>query len=354
MAQITNSNIFWISIALIFAGFTYLVSNILTPFLIAFIFAYILQPVITRYTRKYDKSRMYITKVVFAIFLGSFILISLILAPMIFKQTAVFIKKLPEYKTYILDNVTAFLDSIDQYDPSAVTRFKETIENGINSIFSVLAGFANHIWEYTLATINVVTIIALVPLILYYFLRDWQSMINSVNEVMPLNKKSKIHEIVDEINVLISAYIRGQLNICLILTVYYTIGLALIGLDLALLLGVLSGFLIIIPFIGAIGSFIFAALGCYLSFGFGIEFIYLILLYVIGHSIEGYILAPKIIGNKIGLHPLWVLFAVFAAGTVLGFWGIFFAIPIAGIVKVLLLHFIDYYKHSKYYTGKLK
>lgn len=112
--------------------------------------------------------------------------------------------------------------------------------------------------------------------------------------------------------------------------VYYVLGLNFIGFDLALLLGVLSGFLIIIPFIGAIISILMVTISCYFTFGAGIELLYVIILYIVGHAVEGYILAPKIIGNRIGLHPVWIIFAVFAAGSVLGSIGLVFAIPIAG------------------------
>ena len=135
------------------------------------------------------------------------------------------------------------------------------------------------------------------------------------------------------------------------LTVYYIIGLNLIGIDLALLLGVLSGFLIIIPFIGAMISFLLVTISCYFTFGAGIELVYVIALFVIGHTVEGYILAPKIIGDRIGLHPVWIIFSVFAAGTLFGFLGIMFAIPLAGIVKVIVTNIIDYYKSSKIYKS---
>ena len=176
-------------------------------------------------------------------------------------------------------------------------------------------------------------------------------MVSSIESMLPMRGKSKVREIFTSINQLLSAYIRGQLNICMMLAFYYVLGLNFIGLDLALLLGILSGFLIIIPFIGALISVLLVTISCYFTFGAGTELVYVIILYAVGHTVEGYILAPKIIGNRIGLHPVWILFSVFAAGSVFGFIGIAFAIPIAGIVKVLLSHAIDYYKSSNMYKN---
>ena len=149
---------------------------------------------------------------------------------------------------------------------------------------------------------------------------------------------------------MLSAYIRGQLNICLLLSAYYFIGLSLVGIDLALLLAIISGFLVIIPFIGAFISLFLMLVSCYFSYGASVEIVYILVLFVIAHIIESYILTPQIIGDKIGLHPVWIIFSVFAAGSVFGFVGIVFAIPIAGVIKILLFNMIEYYKSTKIYN----
>lgn len=344
-----NKVFFW-GILLVLTGlFTHAISDVLAPFLIAFVFAYILQPIIDRNCQKYGIGRRVVSIFIFLIFVSSFVLIMLILVPIIYNQVALFVKKIPQYRLYFQKSLTSLSESVSAVDPEASKKVIEAATAAMNSMFSIVTSFANHIWEYTIATINIFTIIALVPIILYYFMRDWTEIVETAQSLMPENGKSKIREIIISINQLLSAYIRGQLIICLLLTVYYVIGLSLIGIDLALLLGILSGFLIIIPFIGALASFFLAVLSCYVTFGPGAELLYVTGLFVFGHTVEGYILAPKIIGNKIGLHPVWILFSVFAAGSLFGFIGILFAIPIAGIVKVLLSHSIDYYKSTRFF-----
>ena len=274
------------------------------------------------------------------------------LIPLIYDQISSFVSKVPEYRKYFQEIVDASVSRLSSIDPEAADQLSEAASATLNSMFSFLSEVANHLWGYTMATINLFTVMVLVPIILYYFMRDWGQIVEAINSLMPAHGKSKIREIFTSINDLISSYIRGQLNICLILCIYYTTGLSLIGLELALLLGIMSGFFIIIPFIGAILSMALAALSCYVTFGFGSELAYLVLLYIIGHIIEGYILVPKIIGNKIGLHPVWIIFAVFAAGDLFGFFGVFFAIPIAGIIKVLVTNILDYYRKTNLYKGE--
>lgn len=347
-----NKIFYWLLLFLIIAGFLYLVSGILAPFVISFIFAYILQPVIERNSIRFGVKRSIVSLIIFCVFISAFIMIVLLISPVIYQQIFLFILKIPQYKAYFQENITLLTNHINSFDPDAANRIAETFQSAVNSMFSIVATFVNHIWDYTIATINTFTLLALVPIILYYFMRDWKKIVTSLKEIMPEHGKNKVQEIFTSINELLSGYIRGQLNICIILSIYYTIGLSIIGIDLALLLGLLSGFMIIIPFIGAIVSFCLSALSCYILYGFGYEFIYMTTLYVIGHTVEGYILTPKIIGNRIGLHPVWIIFAVFAAGSLFGFVGVLFAIPLAGILKVIILQVLGYYKTTGFYKGR--
>ncbi|MDP4708921.1 MAG: AI-2E family transporter [Rickettsiaceae bacterium] len=346
-----NKIVFWGVTLSLFMAMVYIVSDTLAPFLVAFIFAYLLQPVIESNCQRFKWPRSVVTLSVFVMFLSSFIAIIVLLVPMIYQQIAVFVSKIPQYKENFEAGVVTLSDKLDAIDPELAAKVTDSAQSVINSAFAVFASFANYIWQYTLATINFFAIIALVPIILYYFLRDWPKIVANVESILPMRGKSKVREIVISINELLSAYIRGQLNICLMLTAYYVVGLHIIGLDLALLLGILSGFLIVIPFIGALISFLLVAISCYFTYGSGAELIYVTILFAFGHAVEGYVLAPKIIGDRIGLHPVWILFAVFAAGSVFGFVGVIFAIPLAGIVKVFLSHIIDYYKSSNMYKN---
>ncbi|NRB11152.1 MAG: AI-2E family transporter [Rickettsiaceae bacterium] len=348
---ILNRAIFWGSFLCVALVLFYLVSNTLAPFIISFIIAYLLQPAIESNCTRFKLPRGLVVFGVFLLFISIFVTALVLLIPVIYQQVAMLLKKIPDYKNYFEVEILKIINKLDALDPEIADKITDSINSFTNTVFSVITTFANHLWEYTMATINFFAIIALVPVILYYFLRDWQKMVQNVESILPIKGKSKVRKIFVAINELLSAYIRGQLNICLLVALYYTIGLSIIGLDFALLLGIIAGILIIIPFIGALISFLLIFISGYFTFGTSIELLYLVIFFAIGHIIEGYLLTPKIIGDRIGLHPVWIIFAVFAAGSLFGFIGVLFAVPIAGIIKVLFSYFMEYYKSSEIYKG---
>lgn len=346
-----NKMLAWTMVFLAIGGIVYALSARLAPFLISFIFAYLLQPAIDTNCRKFSLPRGIVTFGVFTLFLSGFITIIVLIVPIIYRQISAFIGKIPMYKTNFDSAISTWSTKFHDIDPDLANKISDSAQNVVNGTLSLFASFANHIWQYTVATINFFNIIALIPIILYYFLRDWPQIVKTVDSIFPMRSKSKVREIFNSINELLSAYIRGQLNICILLTIYYVTGLSIIGLDLALLLGIFSGFLIIIPFIGVLLSFLMVTISCYFSFGAGTELIYVFILFAIGYTVESYILTPKIIGDRIGLHPVWIIFSVFATANLFGFVGVLFAIPIAGIAKVCLSNIIDYYKSSSMYKS---
>lgn len=346
-----NRAVSWSLILLLIAGFTYSVSEMLAPFFISFIFAYLLHPLIEAIADNTKISRNTSTTLIFIFFLGAFITILILVTPVIYHQIADLIKKLPQYKNNIDSSIALWSAKMDHIDPQIASRLNSSMQSFTAGIIGVFSNVANQLWVYMVATINFFTIVALVPIILFYFLRDWNLIVASCNSLLPIKGRGKAQHIFHSINELLSAYVRGQLNICILLSVYYAIGLTLIGLDMGLLLGILTGFLIIIPFVGGLISFSTTILISYFAFGFGSELFYVLLLYVIGFITEGYIITPKVIGNRIGLHPVWIIFSVLASAKIFGFVGVLFAVPIAGIVKVLLINTLEYYKSSNIYNN---
>ncbi|MGI4775821.1 MAG: AI-2E family transporter [Janthinobacterium lividum] len=344
--------VFWLSA---FAGlimFLVFFSKTLLPFFVAFIFAYLLHPIVSEICKRYNISRSLASSFIFIIVLSIFALVALILMPIIYQQLSILITKIPIYRHYIqTELVPVFAEKIQNLDPKISDKVTGSMQNFVNNFFLMLASLFNNLWGYTVATLNVLVIILLVPIILLYLLRDWPKVISCLDNLLPVQEKAKIRQVLFSINNLLSAYIRGQFNVCVILSTYYGIGLSILGIDLGLLIGIISGFLVIIPFIGVLISFLLAIIISYFSFGATIKLIYIIILYALGYAVEGYILTPKIIGNRIGLHPLWIMFSVFITGSLFGFVGIFFAIPLAGIIKVLLGYGIEYYKLSNMYDN---
>lgn len=342
--------IFWLLFVGIFISGFMLISEAIRPFFIAFIISYLLQPAIEFVASKFKLSNKISSIVVYLIFLSIFFTALTLLVPVIYGQVSTFVNNIPKYKDYFQAEILPpIMTKIYAVEPNIADKIKDSLSNFINSIFTILSSIANNFWHYTLITINIFVLFLLIPIILFYFLRDWTKIIENMKSLLPLKSRHKILGILSSINSLLAAYIRGQLNICLMLSIYYSISFTVIGIDLALLLGILTGFLVIIPFIGTFISFLLTLTVGYLTFGATTKLFYIIAVYLIGNICESYILTPKIIGDKIGLHPLWIIFSIFACGSLFGFIGIFFAIPIAGVTKILLFNAIKLYKSSKFY-----
>ncbi|ABV79049.1 AI-2E family transporter [Rickettsia bellii] len=342
--------IFWLLFIGIFISGFMLISEAIRPFFIAFIISYLLQPAIEFVASKFKLSNKISSIVVYLIFLSIFFTALTLLVPVIYGQVSTFVNNIPKYKDYFQAEILPpIMTKIYAVEPNIADKIRDSLSNFINSIFTILGSLANNFWHYTLITINIFVLFLLIPIILFYFLRDWTRIIENMKSLLPLKSRHKILGILSSINSLLAAYIRGQLNICLLLSIYYSISFSIIGIDLALLLGILTGFLVIIPFIGTfISCFLTLTIG-YLTFGATTQLFYIMVVYIIGNICESYILTPKIIGDKIGLHPLWIIFSIFACGSLFGFIGIFFAIPIAGVTKILLFNIIKFYKSSRFY-----
>lgn len=342
--------ILWLLFTGLFISGFMLISDAIKPFFIAFIISYLLQPAIEFIASKFKLSSKLSSIIVYLIFLSIFFAALVTLVPIIYGQVTTFVNNIPKYKDYFQAEILPpIMTKIYAVEPNIADKIKDSLSNFINSIFTILGSLANNFWHYTLITINIFVLFLLIPIILFYFLRDWTKIIENMKSLLPLNSRQKILKILSSINSLLAAYIRGQLNICLLLSTYYSISFTVIGIDLALLLGILTGFLVIIPFIGTFISFILTITVGYLTFGANTKLLYIIAIYLVGNICESYILTPKIIGDKIGLHPLWIIFSIFACGSLFGIIGIFFAIPIAGITKILLFNIIKFYKSSRFY-----
>jgi putative permease len=277
--------------------------------------------------------------------------ILIFIIPILVAQIAALLSSLPEYKNNIQNNILPLIQlKLIKFDPELSIHAKQIFFELINNFFNSLILMFNNFWTYTKTTIGIIVIIILVPIISFYLLLGWVEIIESIKSLFPKKYKETIIDLFNKIDILLGAYIRGQLNVCLILACYYSALLSLAGLEFSFLIGTMSGFLLVIPFIGTAISFVSSLFIVYLTGCDYYHFIYILLIYLFGHIMEAYVLAPKIIGGKLGLNPAWILFAVLTGATSFGFIGVLISIPIAGIVKVCLNFFIGSYKQSKYYN----
>ena len=327
-----NKPIVWLIFTICFGWLCYTLEAAIAPFFIAFLMAYLIHPLVQKLENKFHHKSLIIALIIATLMCGCLALMILII-PIVYEQTTLLVSKIPAYKTHLQSLIT---EELSHLNPAIASRLSDALHASFDKVIMVIANSANGILGYFLATISTVVMIFIIPVILFYLLRDFSSCRKTVEQNLPKPLKNNFIETTSEINALLSAYIRGQLKVCLVMATYYFVGLKVIGLDLALLLGMISGLLIILPFVGFLISLTIALIFGYIAFGFSYSMLAILGLYLFGTLLEGTFLTPNIIGDKIGLHPLWIIFAVLAGGALFGFVGMLLAIPLAGICKILL------------------
>ncbi len=323
--------------------------NTVTPFCVSAILAYIFYPLVEKISTRLSINRNLVISLIVVLIISIIVSIFVIFLPILFKEINLFLVKIPIYISYIQTKLLPVISSkIEYIDSDFMLKIDKTFKNMLGSLSHDISDGVTKIISYTAIIIEIIMIIMiLVPIILFYILRDWpKNFLKNKNQLISKNTLSILRKFCYDVDALLSSYMRGQFKVCVIMSIYYSVALSIIGLDLAILMGIVSGLVIILPFVGFFVSFVISMILGYFDFGFSINLFYIITTYVIGSVLEGSILTPNIIGNDIGLHPLWIIFAVLALGSMFGVLGMLFAIPIAGIVKIFISSAIDLYVKS--------
>lgn len=349
-----TSTIFSIAIVLLLGYFMYSISSIMAPFVVSLLIAYLLNPL----AKKLDNWGLNRTLVVgFIVFMFMLVIVSIFLkiVPILVDQVQQFIINVPHYREYVLSNVLPFVtEKINQINAQASANLKGILESYSNNFFEYVISIISSFFNSSIAFLNAVALVFFTPILVFYLLKDWSRVVASVDGFIPLIYKDYINGLLVEIDSVLSSYIRGQLNVCLILSTYYVVCLSLLGVNYALLIGIAAGFLIIIPYLGVIIGFIICSVVSLLQFS-ELKFVYAAIgIFVSGHILESIFITPKLIGDRVGLHPVWLIFALMAAGTIFGFWGMFFAIPVAAVLGVIVRFFLKFYLASNLFKTTKK
>jgi predicted PurR-regulated permease PerM len=348
-----NSLVLWLLIGGALAYIFYaLFHNILMPFIVAIIIAYILKPIVESLaTVKFSRALSA------TLLVGGFILIviaaSLFAIPLVKNELLSFSQKIPSQLKRLEETLTPhFSDVMSTLDQTTVAKIQTTLSDYFSDMLSWTLKLLAGLFTSSLAIANLISLIILTPIITFYVLRDWPKMEGFCSDLVPVKGRKTYQSLMSEIQQTLSAYFRGQATVCLVLVVYYVIALSAIGLDFAFILGFISGLLVFIPYVGFLIAFI-AALGVSLAQVTSLKGALLVIaIYGVGHIIEAYYLTPKLVGDRIGLHPVWIIFALLAGGVVAGFSGILIAVPIAAIINVLLRFLFNLYRHSPAFLGR--
>lgn len=352
----------WWLIGLSFCVLLYLLGPILTPFLIAAIIAYITNPLVNqvcalRFGSKKTKfhfrfNRISATLLVMLLLLTTVILLLLIAVPILQREVLLVLAKIPVY----FNHATLMLDPwLQKHFGVALNVDYAQIQQMLADNWKAAGNLAKQLLlglgNQGIALIGWLTNLVLIPLVLFYLLMDWDSIIAKTAHLIPRNYIAKTSEIAREIDAVLAEFLRGQLTVMLLMSVFYAAGLWLAGLELALPIGLLSGLLGFVPYLGIAIGMGLAILSGLLQFGTLHDLIPLLIVFGIGQVLESMLLTPYLVGDRIGLHPLTVIFALMAGGQLFGFAGVLLALPASAAIAVAFRHAKKYYLNSSIYHG---
>ena len=352
VAAFRRQIIFWVAAAAILGLFIYLFSEILLPFVAGMVLAYFLDPVADKLQRA-GLSRAAATFLILIAFVVILAVAFVILIPVLASQLADFLARLPEYLSRLQALITSF-------DPQWLEqRFgvdAGSLRDGLNSVLASGVGFVStvfqSIWSSGVALFSLAGLFIVTPVVAFYMLLDWDHMVTKVDSWVPRNHVGTVRQIFSDINLATAGFVRGQGTLCIVLGVMYAIGLTLTGLNFGILIGLFAGLISFIPYVGSL-------VGLVLSVGVALvqfwpDWIMVLAVagvFFVGQFIEGNILQPRLVGKSVGLHPVWLMFALFAFGALFGFVGLLIAVPAAAAVAVLVRFALSRYLASPLYKG---
>ena len=351
-AAIRRQVAFWLFAAAVFILFLYVFSSILLPFVAGMVLAYFLDPV-ADWLERLGLSRTAATLVILFAFIVGFTLVLMILIPVVATQLADLIGRMPDYIARLQDFVT----SIDESWLERVSGMDmESLRSGINNLLTQGAGFLTtlfeSIWNSGRALVDIAGLFVVTPVVAFYMLLDWDRMVAKVDSWVPRDHVDTVRQIANDINRSTAGFVRGQGTLCLVLGVLYAIALTATGLNFGLAIGLIAGLISFIPYVGSIVGFGLSMGVALVQFWPQWPWILVVAgIFFAGQMIEGYILQPRLIGRSVGLHPVWLMFALFAFGYLFGFVGLLIAVPAAAAIAVLIRFALDRYLASPLYHG---
>jgi predicted PurR-regulated permease PerM len=343
---------FWLISAIILAVFLYVFSGILLPFVAGMVLAYFLDPVADRLQRL-GLSRLMATIVILFAFIVVLVLAFVILVPVLASQMADFASKLPEYLTRLQTLLTSFDPRwLEEKFGVDANGLREGLNSLLTSGFGLLTTVFTSIWSSGVALVSVVSLFVVTPVVAFYMLLDWDRMVAIVDSWVPRDYVKTVRAIANDINTATAGFVRGQGTLCLVLGAMYATGLTLTGLNFGILIGLFAGLISFIPYVGSLTGLVLAVGVAFVQFWPDWTMIAAVAgVFFVGQFIEGNILQPRLVGKSVGLHPVWLMFSLFAFGALFGFVGLLIAVPASAAVAVLVRFAIARYLESPLYKG---
>jgi predicted PurR-regulated permease PerM len=341
----------WLAIALAAGGLLYALSPILAPFLAGAILAYVLNPLVGRLTGRY-LPRIVAVVLVLLFALALVVALALVILPLLIKELGMMSERLPEFLAWVNEQVAPWLKKRFAIEFQLDIESVKQLAGGIlANNQDLVAGLLGSLKIGGLALIAFFVNVLLVPVVLFFLLRDWNTLVARVDTMIPRHLHERARTILAEIDAVLAEFLRGQLIVMLVMSVYYAGALSVAGLEFALPIGVITGLLVIIPYVGAFTGILLGLIAAAMQFDSLAGIAWVGVAFGIGQVMEGMMVTPLLVGKRIGLHPVAVIFALLAFGQIFGFFGVLLALPASAALLVAMRHLKAAYLDGPLYGG---
>jgi predicted PurR-regulated permease PerM len=344
---------FWLAALGVFLLLVYVLRDVLLPFVAGLVLAYLLDPLADR-LEKLGIGRLGASLVILIVFVLLFVGVLVVVVPLLATQIVAFLERAPAYvarlQTLLTEQGAPLLERIG--GERVLADVQKSLGDFVGRGAAWLGSFLAGLWSGGQALVGILSLLVVTPVVAFYLLLDWDRMIAKIDSWVPAAQRQTVRDLATEMDRAVSGFLRGQTLVCIILGCMYAIGLYLVGLNFGVLIGLSAGLLSFIPYIGSL-------LGLLVAVGVAIAQFWpewtmiglVVLVFVIGQFIEGNILSPKLVGETVGLHPVWLMFALLAAGSLSGFLGLLLAVPVAAAIGVLTRFALRQYLASPLHGG---
>lgn len=341
---------FWLAALAIFILLLWLLSDILLPFVAGLAIAYLLTPVTDR-IEKLGVNRLAASLLVITVVVLAFVYVILLVVPILGAQVSSFIASVPGYlitlQTLLTDSTRPWLQKL-----GAGFNNNQSIGDLVSQGASWVTTFMHSLWSGGRALVSLFSLVVVTPVVAFYLIYDWHRMLSTVDGWIPVHQRDTVRQLAREVDAAIAGFVRGQTAVCLILGSFYAVALSISGLNFGLLIGLISGIITFIPYVGSMTGLVLSLGVAVAQFWPNYTPILTVLgIFLAGQFLEGNVLSPKLVGESVGLHPVWLIFALLAFGYLFGFVGLLVAVPLAATIGVLARFALRRYLKSSFYTG---
>ncbi|MGZ0187097.1 MAG: AI-2E family transporter [Alphaproteobacteria bacterium] len=341
----------WMIILIAAIAFIVLFKEVLLPFVVGLAVAYFLDPA-ADWIERHKAPRWLAATLAIGLFALGVLVVIVLAFPLIQTQFAAAAEALPRYSQKIEAELASLLSYASQtLDPADMQRLRDAVGGQVGKAVQLFGALFRRVFDGGMALVTVSTFLFVTPIVAFYLLRDWDKLVGWIDALIPRDHAKTVRTQARLVDETLSGFVRGQATVCLVLGLTYGIALTLAGLQFGFVVGVLAGILAFIPYVGTIFG-LFASVGlAVLQFDDPTRIGIVAGIFVLGQVLEGNVLTPKLVGERVGLHPVWVIFALFAGGAVLGFLGMLLALPVAAATGVLVRFAVAQYRLSPIFLG---